>query len=190
MTAPRPHPARRDAPQRNAAFTPFHLTPPGAVPAAFPVQLGASRTRARAGRKGGFSLIEVMVAVLILGVALAGLTHGLTTALASNKEAELQTAAALMAQGKIEQLRAEGFIEDGEDEGDCGAELALYRWRQTIAATDLAGLHEVTVVIENSNTGQDLFELKTLLFEPPDDSASNASNRKEARARKQRGEGL
>ena len=29
----------------------------------------------------GFSLIEVMVAILILGVALAGLTHGITTAL-------------------------------------------------------------------------------------------------------------
>ena len=45
----------------------------------------------------GFSLVEVMVAVLILGVALAGLTEGITTALSSNKESELQTTAALIA---------------------------------------------------------------------------------------------
>ena len=47
----------------------------------------------------GFSLVEVMVAVLILGVALAGLTEGITTALSSNKESELQTTAALIAAG-------------------------------------------------------------------------------------------
>lgn len=137
----------------------------------------------------GFSLIEVMVAILILGVALVGLTHGITTALASNKEAELQTTAALFAQGKIEELRAEGFIEAGEDEGDCGDELALYQWRQTIAATDIAGLHEVTVVVGNANTGRTIYELKTFLFEPPYDSTTSTS-RKAARDRKQRGEGL
>jgi len=59
-------------------------------------------------RKRGFSLIEVMCAVAILGVALVGLTQGITTALGSNKESELQTTAALLAAGRIETLRAEG----------------------------------------------------------------------------------
>src|SRR6202012_2526970 len=53
--------------------------------------------------EGGFSLIEVMVAILILGIALTGLVHGITTALSSSKESELQTVAALYAQGKIEE---------------------------------------------------------------------------------------
>ena len=43
----------------------------------------------------GFSLVEVMIAVLILGIAIVGLTQGFTTALASSKESELQTTAAL-----------------------------------------------------------------------------------------------
>ena len=62
-----------------------------------------------------FSLIEVMVAILILGIALTGLVHGITTALASNKESELQTIAALFADGKVEELRAEGFSDLGAE---------------------------------------------------------------------------
>ena len=114
----------------------------------------------------GFSLIEVMVAILILGVALAGLAHGITTALASSKESEWQTTAVLLAAGQIETLRAEGGLVDGETDGDCGAGLEMYRWKQTIAATDIDGLHEVTVDVENAPSGQEIYELKTLLFEP------------------------
>ncbi len=74
-----------------------------------------------------------MVAILILGIALTGLVHGLTTALASNKQSELQTIAALFAQGKMEELRAGQILKNGEDDGDCGAVLPLYHWRQTIS---------------------------------------------------------
>ena len=130
----------------------------------------------------GFSLIEVMVAILILGVALAGLTHGISTALGSSKESEWQTTAALFAQGKIETVRAEGLLKDGEDEGGCGAGLKLYRWKQTISATDLDGLHQVEVVVENAQTGQAIYELQTLLFEIPDDS--KAGNGKDAKTKK------
>ena len=101
----------------------------------------------------GFSLIEVMVAILILGIALVGLTQGITTALGSSKESELQTAAALFAAGQIETLRAENDLTDGTTEGDCGAILPLYRWKQTISPADIDGLHEVDVVVENAQTG-------------------------------------
>ena len=114
----------------------------------------------------GFSLIEVMVAILILGIALVGLTQGITTALGSSKESELQTTAMLFAQGKIEELRAT-FVTDGEDEGDCGTGLDLYRWKQVVTATDLDGLHDVTVTVESTRTGQEICELRTLLFEVP-----------------------
>ena len=117
--------------------------------------------------QAGFSLIEVMVAILILGIALAGLTHGITTALGSSKESEWQTTAALFAQGKIETVRAEGGIKDGEDDGECGPGLKIYRWKQTVSATDIDGLHNVEVVVENSQTGQAIYDLRTLLFEAP-----------------------
>ncbi len=122
----------------------------------------------------GFSLMEVMVAILILAIALVALTQGITTALASGKESELQTTAALVAAGQIELLRAETDLTDGTDNGDCGAGLELYRWKQTVSPTDIDGLHEVDVVVENSRTGAEIYELKTLLFAVPEDSAGDA----------------
>src|SRR5438874_3148137 len=119
-------------------------------------------------KHGGFSLVEVMVAILILGIALVGLVEGVNTALLSNKDSEAQTSAALLAAGQIEAVRADALgIEDGEKEGDFGDELPLYRWRQTIRGTQTEGLHDVTVVVENSKSGKKVYELKTMLFEKP-----------------------
>jgi prepilin-type N-terminal cleavage/methylation domain-containing protein len=118
-------------------------------------------------RRAGFSLIEVMCAILILGIGVAGLAHGITTALGSSKESELQTSAALIAAGRIELLRAEGFLFAGELEGDCGRLLPQYRWRETITGTSLEGLYEVEVAVMHQESGQVIYELRTLLFDPP-----------------------
>jgi prepilin-type N-terminal cleavage/methylation domain-containing protein len=128
--------------------------------------------------QAGFTLVEVMVAIVILAIALTGLTQGITTALASSKESELQTTAALFAAGQIELLRAEKGLADGTTDGDCGATLPLYRWKQTINPTDIDGLHDVDVVVENSQTGAEIYELKTLLFEVPDDSSGKVKTAK------------
>ena len=71
-------------------------------------------------RNAGFSLVEVMCAILILGIAMVGLTQGITTALSSNKESELQTTAALLAAGQMELLQADKILTDGEEQGECG----------------------------------------------------------------------
>lgn len=126
-------------------------------------------------RSRGFSLIEVMVAVLVLAVALAGLVRGITTALASHKDSERLTAAALMAAGRLEFLRADGIFEVGVTEGTGGEGLANYRWRQTIAPGTIDGLKEVTVVVEETGTNAKLYELVTLLFDPPLDPLRDKS---------------
>ena len=135
----------------------------------------------------GFSLVEVLCAVLILGVALVGLTQGITVALQSSKESELQATAALFAAGQIETLRAEGSLQDGEQEGDCGEGLSLYRWKQSITGAGLAGLHEVAVIVENAKSGKTIYELRTLLFEPADlPTVSNSDSRKKSESRDRR----
>jgi prepilin-type N-terminal cleavage/methylation domain-containing protein len=132
---------------------------------------------------GGFSLIEVLCAILILGVAMAGLTRGITTALTSTKESELQTTAALIAAGLVESLRTEGGLLDGETEGSLGGGLALYRWKEIVTASRIDGLHEVKVVIENAKSGQTIYELETLLFEPTADTKPAKEKDKKAKKR-------
>ncbi len=126
----------------------------------------------------GFSLVEVLCAILILGVALVGLTQGLTIALHSTKESELQTTAALFAAGQIETVRAEGGLEDGEKEGDCGEGLSLYHWKQTITAAGIDGLHQVDVTIENSKSSKVIYQLQTLLFEASDEPTLGTSDKR------------
>ena len=53
----------------------------------------------------GFSLIEVLVAVLVLGVAVAGAAGLFTVAVASTRTARVQTTATLLALDKLERLR-------------------------------------------------------------------------------------
>ena len=118
-------------------------------------------------RNAGFSLIEVMCAVLILGIGIAGLTQGITTALASSKEAEVQTAAALLAAGAIETLRAETYVIEGESEGEGDGPLSNYTWTQNVVQTSTEGLYEVSVTVRKTDTGSEVFELKTMLFDAP-----------------------
>lgn len=144
----------------------------------------------RPGGERGFSLVEVMCAILVLGVGVVGLTQGLATALKSAKETELQTAASLFAAGQVELVRAEGYLTDGETEGTCGGDLTKYRWRQRISDAGIEGLHEVAVTIESADDGGAVYELRTLLFEVPLGTTETESRReREAQRRARRGGG-
>jgi hypothetical protein len=68
---------------------------------------------------------------------------------------------------------------EGDTEGQCPEGLDLYQWRQSVAKSDLDGLYEVSVVIENANSGQRIYELKTLLFDPPLTTFEDSTKRKE-----------
>lgn len=114
-----------------------------------------------------------MCAVLILGVALAGLTEGMITALRSSKDSETLATAAQLAAGQMETLRANKSLTDGETEGKCAAAFPKYGWKQTIAPAQMSGLHEITVAIVEPESGKQVYELKTMLFDP--DSASQDS---------------
>ncbi|HVY69225.1 MAG TPA: type II secretion system protein [Verrucomicrobiae bacterium] len=129
-------------------------------------------------RAAGFSLIEVMCAILILGTALVGLTRGLTTAALAGKDSEAETVAALLAAGQIETLRAEGYLVDGDKQGDGSGAFSAYRWKQSISASTVNGLHEVKVTIENSKSGKTIYELQTLLFDPPAETAEEKADLK------------
>ena len=142
---------------------------------------------------GGFSLIEVMCAILIMGVALVALTHGMTTALGSTKDSEVQTTVVGLAAGQIETLRAGGVLTDDTTEGDFGDSFPRYRWEQTVSAGEVDGLHQVEVVVKDAKSGATLYKLTTLLFDSdyPGSTASDAKaklrEQEKAKTRNRRG---
>src|SRR5213595_2971370 len=118
------HVARPGGFSNSSAYQPNYCTSPdrrtGASVRLAPEFAAARLVRSPEGtqhRNAGFSLVEVMCAILILGIGLVGLTQGITAALRSSKETEVQTAAAFIAAGQIETLRADGIITDGVTEG-------------------------------------------------------------------------
>lgn len=55
----------------------------------------------------GFSLVEMLVAVTVMGISLLGLAQLLGVAIQQNSSARYNTAAVEVARGKLEQLKAE-----------------------------------------------------------------------------------
>lgn len=136
--------------------------------------------------KRGFSLIEVLIAIMVLGIAVAGLLHGVSASLVSSKENELQTRAALLAAGRIELLRVDGYLETGQEQGEFEDSQSLFRWAQTIEETSVPGLFHVTVRVENTGTQREVYALETLLFDPPLETTAT-SERPDSREELQRG---
>ena len=117
------------------------------------------------GKQRGFSLVEILCAIMFMGVALVALTRGMTTALSSSKDAEVQTTVVNLAAGQLETLRATSLLTDETTEGDFGSAFAKYKWEQTISPADVDGLHQVDVRVKDAKTGATLYTLTTLLFD-------------------------
>lgn len=145
-----------------------------------------NRSRPQLSRRA-FSLVEVMVALLVLGVAIAGLSQGIVLSLRSAKDSEWQTTAAFLAAGQIELIRADGFLKEGESEGQGSGALSPYAWTETVTETPIPGLFEVAVAVRRTPEPNALYELRTLVFEPPAGSLTNRpADSREARERRNR----
>ena len=91
------------------------------------------------------------------------------------------TQAVLLAASRLELLRAEGDWSTGETEGKA----ETFRWRQTIAATPVEGLHEVKVAVSRPPSEAPVFSLTTLLYQAPSDLPSGKDKATDAtRARR------
>ncbi len=106
-----------------------------------------SRPRGRARRRRAFTLIEVLVALVILGVALTALLSAQSGAVRLRSQAEELTLASFLLEARITDIELSGFPDVGTKEGDFGASYAGYRWQTTVTDTPFPNVREVRLAV-------------------------------------------
>lgn len=98
--------------------------------------------------EAGFSLIEVLTALVIASFALVVLMRGLGTSQGSAIYLESHLGARLLARSILEDERQDAETKTGQRSGDSGQ----YHWSLEVESTELAGTSK-------SNTGGQLYKL-------------------------------
>lgn len=127
-------------------------------------------------RTAGFTLIEVMVALMIVGIALPALMFQLGTQLDSTRVINDRTQAAWIAQNQLAllQLRqaAGEALPAGEWQGESATGARQWYWRRTAEPTPAPGVLRHTIRVYDSSTAmasadQALISLDAYLLTAP-----------------------
>ncbi len=95
----------------------------------------------------GFTLLEVMVALLIIATSFVVLLHSRNQSVLSADYAKQATIATLLASEKISEAGQEDFPDTGEETGDFGDNYSQYRWRTSVSETPYENIREVKVEV-------------------------------------------
>lgn len=100
-------------------------------------------------RKHGFTLVEVLVALVIFAIALSAAVRGLHIATTSAEETRLRTLATWIAQNRVaerEATTARGFFPAiGNSSGEAEMAGLRFRFEETITDTPNAAFRKMTV---------------------------------------------
>jgi len=102
-----------------------------------PQQLPTSpRTTRRPKSRRGFTLVEVLAALILLAIVLPAAMRGATLASAAASKALKRTTAAGLASSRLQEILATGQYESGGlsgDFADYGPQYQMYRWEAQLA---------------------------------------------------------
>jgi general secretion pathway protein I len=122
----------------------------------------------------GFTLLEVMVAMAIIAIALTAVMGSQSQSVSLASEAKFHTTAALLAQGKMAEIRLLNQPNDLlSDSGDFGEDFPGYLWQITLnpvhldKAEDISDrLAQIDIEISWGERGLYKYRLKEFLFIP------------------------
>jgi type II secretion system protein I len=112
----------------------------------------ALRSIARGRRRGGFTLIEMIVASILLFVGVVAALEGIAAATRSAGIANEMTVATMLAQKHIAETEIDTTqLSGGAQSGDFTDDYAGYHWDQNVDTTDFTNLVKVTLTISWSS---------------------------------------
>ena len=95
----------------------------------------------------GFTLLEVMVALLIIATSFIVLLHSRNQSVIAADYARRVTIATLLATEKMGEMEQGGIDTTGEDSGNFGEDYPEFMWRTAISDTSYEQVREVRVEV-------------------------------------------
>jgi prepilin-type N-terminal cleavage/methylation domain-containing protein len=117
---------------------------------------------------GGFTLVEVLATLVLLGAVLPVTMRGMSIAMSAASTARHMSEAATLGQAKLNELLVAGEWSTTGDSGDFGDAWPQYRWATSIQAGSDYDLYQVSIVVTWNERGQErTLALTTLAPVPP-----------------------
>ena len=146
----------------------------------FPSPLPSPRVQGEGGRatraRRGFTLIEVLAAMLLMAIVLPPVMEGVALATRAASDARRRTEAAGLAEEKLSELLATSQWTGGSLSGDFGAGWPDYHWQANVygwaADTTTQSLQQIDLNVTWTSRGhQQSITLSTLAFTPVSSSS-------------------
>ena len=117
----------------------------------------------------GFTLIEVLAAMLLMAIVLPTVMQGVAAATRTASDSRHRTEAAGLAEEKLNEILTTGQWQGGTLSGDFGNDWPGYRWQANVGAwaadTTTVGLQQIDLsVLWNGPTRQQSITLSTLAY--------------------------
>jgi prepilin-type N-terminal cleavage/methylation domain-containing protein len=117
----------------------------------------------------GFTLIEVLAAMLLIAIVLPVVMQGITAGLAASSAARRRTEAAGLAEEKMGEILANGLWQGGVMQGDFSPDWPDYKWQATVSGwaqdTSLSNLQEIDLrVFWTADNREQAVNLSTLAY--------------------------
>lgn len=110
---------------------------------------GAKTENTTMRKTGGFTLLEVMIAMAILAIALVVVFQSQSQSISMASESRFITTASLLAQSKMAEMEAVAPGNLGSESGDFGDDYPGYSWRATVDSTQMDTIKKIDVAVTN-----------------------------------------
>ena len=127
-----------------------------------------------ASRSRGFTLLEVMVALVIIALSLAGVAGSMGQMIDTANTMRDRTYASWIAQNRITELRLSGVIpEAGETSGEVDYANTSWSWTAEIEETGIENLFKVDVYVGYAGSDDTIRQVTGFIGEPIPPGQSN-----------------
>jgi len=115
---------------------------------------------------GGFTIVEVLAALMLVAIVLPTAVNGTLLCLDTAAHASMQAKAASLAQAKLSELAATGQFDEAMQTGDFGEQWPQFEWMAIAEPWEDARLVQLDVAVVWTRRGRDYdVTMSTLIYD-------------------------